>query len=314
MTLQSKGKLSMNSALKLNQNALVPVKKQVPAKRSSGDPWQNYLRQVRSTPLLTQEEEHEYATKWHENGDPLARDRLIGSHLRLVVKVAHTFQRQWTNLLDLVQEGNVGLIEAIHRYDPYRSVRFSTYARYWIRAMILRFLLDNWSLIRVGGSRAGRRMFFQLQKERQELSSRGIDPSTAQIAERTGIPEEEIALIASHLDRQILNLDAPVGNEGRSLSETVSEPSRPSPESHAARSEIGALLQGHLQRFGKDLEGRELEIWQRRLMTEDPEPLSALGEDFGVSKQRVGQMEKSLKERLRGSLVRAFGDDLIVDL
>lgn len=304
----------MSSALDQNQNALVPVTKQLPARRSGGDPWQNYLRQVRSTPLLTEEEEHDFATKWHENGDPVARDRLIGSHLRLVVKVAYTFQRQWTNLLDLVQEGNVGLIEALQRYDPYRSVRFSTYARYWIRAMILRFLLDNWSLIRVGGSRAGRRMFFQLQKERQELSSQGIDPSTARIAERTGIPEEEIALIASHLDSPILNLDAPVGAEGRSLSETVSEPARPSPESNAARSEIGNLLQDHLQRFGSELEGRELDIWQRRLMTDDPEPLSALGDDFGVSKQRVGQMEKSIKERLRGSIVRAFGDDLIVDL
>ena len=109
-------------------------------------------------------------------------------------------------------------------------------------------------------------------------------------------------------------MDAPVGAEGRSLSETVSEPARPSPESNAARSEIGSLLQDHLQRFGSELEGRELDIWQRRLMTDDPEPLSALGDDFGVSKQRVGQMEKSIKERLRGSIVRAFGDDLIVDL
>lgn len=304
----------MNSALQPTVNALVPVKPQLPARRSGGDPWQNYLRQVRSTPMLSEEEEHDFATKWAENGDPVARDALIASHLRLVVKVAYTFQRQWTNLLDLVQEGNIGLIEAVQRYDPYRSVRFSTYARYWIRAMILRFLLDNWSLIRVGGSRAGRRMFFQLQKERQELSSQGIDPSTARIAERTGIPEEEVALIASHLDSPILNLDAPVGAEGRSLSETVSEPARPSPESNAARSEIGALLQDHLQRFGAELEGRELAIWHRRLMTDDPEPLSALGEAFGVSKQRVGQMEKSIKQRLRGSLVRSFGDDLIVDL
>lgn len=294
--------------------ALVSTAPLLPVRQGGGDAWSSYLKRIQAAPLLTEEEEHELATKWYENHDPAARDVLLGSHLRLVVSVASKYQRQWSHLPDLVQEGSIGLLEALRRYDPYREVRFSTYAHYWIRAMILRFLLDNWSLVRVGGSRAGRQLFFQLQKERQHLESQGVDASTARIAERTGIPQEEVARIAGHLDRPIMNLDAPVGEEGRSLGETVAEPHRPSPEHQAARSEIGELLRVHLERFGAGLEGRELEIWQRRLMTDDPEPLSRLGDDFGVSKQRVGQMEKGIKERLRGSLVRAFGDDLVVDL
>lgn len=295
---------------------LVPLVPETrPARRTTGDPWSTYLAQVHAYPLLTEEEEKDYTHRWLNDQDTVARDALLTSHLRLVLKVAFKFQRHWSNVRDLVQEGNIGLLEAVQRFDPTRQVRFSTYARYWIRAMILRFLLDNWSLVRIGSSRAGRRLFFQLEKERQALEAQGIEPTARRIAAQTGLPEDEVELIVGHLDGPIMTLDAPMsGASGRSLSEVVPARGTPSPEANAARAEVGELVRAHLQVFAQDLEGRELIIWNRRLVSEDPCSLAELGAEFGVSKQRVGQMEKMVKERLRGSLQRAFGDELTLEL
>ena len=146
-----------------------------------------YLSEVRKYPLLTREEEKEAAIKFVEEGDAQAAERLVTANLRLVIKIAFQYHRQWANVLDLIQEGNVGLVEALSRYDPYREIRFSSYAQYWIRAMILRFLLDNFRLVRLGSTRAGRKLFFQLQKERDRLMAEGINPTHKVLAERLGV-------------------------------------------------------------------------------------------------------------------------------
>ena len=137
--------------------------------RKNKDLLSHYLAEVRKYPLLSREEEKEYAISYQNTGDREAAEKLVTSNLRLVIKIAFQYHRQWANVLDLIQEGNVGLVEALSRYDPYRDIRFSSYAQYWIRAMILRFLLDNFRLVRLGSTRAGRKLFFQLQKERDRL-------------------------------------------------------------------------------------------------------------------------------------------------
>ncbi|HMV66941.1 MAG TPA: sigma-70 family RNA polymerase sigma factor [Myxococcota bacterium] len=288
--------------------------------RSSGgkdDILSSYLAEVRRYSLLSPEEEREVAVRYHETGDPVAAQRLVTANLRLVVKIAFQYHRQWANVLDLIQEGNVGLVEALSRYDPYREIRFSSYAQYWIRAMILRFLLDNFRLVRLGSTRAGRKLFFQLQKERDRLISEGIDPTEARLAERLGVPAKEIQAVDQHMRAPALSLHSPAGDEedGRSLGEVVPETVPQNPEAQAARAELMDLVKDRLDTFAKTLDDeRERTIWHRRLRAQDPESLSTLGEEFGVSKERVRQVEARLKRRLKQYIEQELGTEISFEL
>ena len=278
----------------------------------TGDLLSYYLAEVRRHPLLTPEQEKEYAVAYHERGDKLAGEKLVTSNLRLVIKIAFQYHRQWANVLDLIQEGNIGLVEALSRYDPYREIRFSSYAQYWIRAMILRFLLDNFRLVRLGSTRAGRKLFFQLQKERDRLSAEGIDPTHKMIAERLGVSEKEVDAVDRHMRAPALSLDAPAADEdSRSLAEVVPEKVPNNPESAAGRSQLGGLVKGRLDEFAATLvTEREQAIWERRLVSNDPQSLSQLGNDFGVSKERIRQIEARMKKRLRSYLEKELGSEI----
>ncbi|MCB9682016.1 MAG: sigma-70 family RNA polymerase sigma factor [Alphaproteobacteria bacterium] len=272
-----------------------------------------YLSEVRRYPILSQEEEREVAIRYHEFGDKDAAEKLITSNLRLVIKIAFQYHRQWANVLDLIQEGNVGLVEALSRYDPYREIRFSSYAQYWIRAMILRFLLDNFRLVRLGSTRAGRKLFFQLQKERDRLVAEGIDPTEARLAERLGVAPKEIRAVEQHMRAPALSFHAPAGEDedGRSLAEVVPEATPNNPENNTARSELGSMVKERLDAFATTLtDERERIIWRRRLVATDPESLSTLGEEFGVSKERVRQVEARIKKRLKAYLEGELGDEI----
>jgi len=268
----------------------------------SSDLLSHYLSEIRRYPILEPEEEKELAIRYQETGDPEAAERLVTSNLRLVVKLAFQYHRQWNNVLDLVQEGNLGLVEALSRYDPYRGIRFSSYAQYWIRAMILRFLMDNFRMVRLGSTRAGRKLFFQLQKERERMLKEGLEASTRQLAERLEVKESEVIAVDRHMRAPALSIDSPVGDpsEGRALSDMISDDSVAGPEEIAARTELGTQVRGYLDEFREGLdEERERAIWDERMMANDPVPLSRLGERFGVSKERVRQLEERMRRRLR---------------
>ena len=272
-----------------------------------------YLAEVRRYPLLTPEEEKEFAVRYTESGDKEAAERLVTANLRLVIKIAFQYHRQWANVLDLIQEGNLGLVEALKRYDPYREVRFSSYAQYWIRAMILRFLLDNFRLVKLGSTRAGRKLFFQLQKERDRLIAQGVDPTPKLLGERLGVSEQEVDAVDQHLRAPALSFDAPFGDDadGRTLGEVVPEENPTSPEEAAARSELGARVDAKLAEFEDNLrDDRERLIWERRMRSNSPASLSELGAILAVSKERVRQLEARMKARLKTFLEKAFGDEM----
>ncbi len=294
------------------KQALAPRSNTSPAK-SKDDLLSAYLAEVRRYPLLTPEEEKEAAIAYHEYGDQEAAEKLVTANLRLVIKIAFQFHRQWANVLDLIQEGNVGLVEALSRYDPYREIRFSSYAQYWIRAMIYRFLLDNFRMVRLGSTRAGRKLFFQLQKARDRLIEQGIDPTEARLAEQLGVAPKEIRAVDIHLRAPALSLHAPAGDDpdGRTLGEVVPEDNPQNPENQAANNEFGALVKTQLDEFATTLkDDRERTIWDKRLVAVDPVSLSALGEEFGVSKERVRQVEARMKKRLRAYLEEKLGDEI----
>ena len=292
----------------------VPPLPAAPRGATTADLLQFYLSEVRRYPLLSPEDEKAWAVKYVETGDREAAHRLVTSNLRLVIKIAFQYHRQWANVLDLIQEGNVGLVEALSRYDPSREIRFSSYAQYWIRAMILRFLLDNFRLVRLGSTRAGRKLFFQLQKERDRLVAEGIQPNSRLIAERLGVAEHEVDAVDQHMRAPALSLHGPAGDDpdGRSLSEIVPETIPHNPEDGAARAELSGIVREKLAVFASEQikDERERIIWETRMIAPEPIPLSELGEQFGVSKERIRQVEARLRKKLKEYLEKELGEEI----
>ena len=273
---------------------------------------QAYLTEIRHHPILDRDEEKELAMQYLETQDPNAAKQLVTSNLRLVVKLAFQYHRQWSNVLDLIQEGNMGLVEALSRYDPYRGIRFSSYAQYWIRAMILRYLMDNYRMVRLGSTRHGRKLFFQLNKEKKRLEAMGIKPTSRALSEALDVPEEEVINVDQHMRAPAMSLHAPVGSEeGRELSEVIPDKVEIGPESQAARSELGAQVSEQLSTFAETLrDEREQAIWFERLVSDDPVSLAVLGERFEVSKERIRQIEARIRKRLKQHLTQTLGTEL----
>ncbi|AKU99734.1 RNA polymerase sigma factor RpoH [Labilithrix luteola] len=276
------------------------------------DPMAAYLREIQRHPLLTPEETHELAVKFVESQDPQVAARLVTANLRLVVKIAYEYRRAYKNIMDLVQEGNIGLMQAVKRYDPYRGVKLSSYAAWWIRAYILRFILNNWRLVKLGTTQAQRKLFFNLRKKRNELQAMGIDPTNAEIAKQLNVPESDVAEMDVRLAQSEKSLDAPVGDaDGRAIAKVDMIPSvGAGPEAAMADEELQALVKDKLAEFRKTLTGKDkdLAIFDLRLVSDDPLTLQDLGDRFGISRERVRQLEQRLLARLRDYLKREMGD------
>ena len=295
--------------------------KSVPAVRGSTgvrrqSPLDLYLAEMGKYPLLSPEEERELTLKYFHDGDAQAGRKLVVHNLRLVVKMAYKYRRAWASVLDLIQEGNVGLVEAVGRFDPYKGAKFSTYATFWIRAYMLRYLLEHSRTVRISRTRVGRKLFFQLSRERAKLQAMGIDPGPRLLAERLGVKEEDLEEVARHMDQPEVRLDAPVSGEdpaGGTILDGMATLDV-SPEAEAFRREMSDDIGKALESFGEGLKDeRERVAWEKHLLAEDPMSLSELGEMFGVTKQRMGQIVSALRKRLKTHLVRELGPDVELD-
>lgn len=281
------------------------------------DPMAAYMAEVRRHPLLTREEEHELAVRWVEEDDQDAGRKLVTSNLRLVVKIAHEYRRAYHNLLDLVQEGNVGLVKAVQKFDPYRGVKLSTYSGWWIRAYILKYILNNWRLVKIGTTQNQRKLFFNLRKQRAALEAAGIEPSAENIAKELDVSEKEVTEMERRMAAPDMSLDAPLSGDDGDGSRTrldMIEDDYGDPEDSVDAAGFKSLMQSKLLAFGADLEGRELEIFSDRLMSEEPVTLQELGDRWGVSRERARQVEKRMILRLRAYLQQELGDAVQVAL
>ncbi len=281
------------------------------------DPMAAYMAEVRRHPLLTREEEHELAVRWVEEDDQEAGAKLVTSNLRLVVKIAHEYRRAYQNLLDLVQEGNVGLVKAVKKFDPYRGVKLSTYSGWWIRAYILKYILNNWRLVKIGTTQNQRKLFFNLRKQRAALEAAGIEPSSEAIANALDVPEKDVVEMERRMAAPDMSLDTPLGGEDGDGTRTrldLIEDDYADPEDNVDAAEFKSLMSSKLVAFGADLEGRELEIFSDRLMADDPVTLQELGDRWGVSRERARQVEKRMILRLRAYLQQELGDAVQVAL
>jgi len=280
---------------------------------SKRDPLAAYMRDVQRYSLLTPTEEHDLAVKYVADGDVDAARELVTSNLRLVVKIAYDYRRAYKNILDLIQEGNIGLMQAVKKYDPYKGVKLSSYAAWWIRAYILRYILNTHRMVKLGTTQAQRKLFFNLKKEKARLSAMGIEPTPELIAERLSVKVDEVIQMDRRMSAGDASLDAPVGSgDGRSVARIDLLQSGGSRiDDVLAEEELGGMLRDKIHEFGATLEGKEEKIFRERLVAEDPRTLQDLGKGFGVSRERVRQIEKRLKQKLKAYLTAELGSGVL---
>jgi RNA polymerase sigma-32 factor len=274
------------------------------------DPLSRYLAEIRRFPLLSREDETVIAKRYTQTHDREDAYRLVTANLRLVVKIAMEFARASKNLLDLIQEGNVGLMEAVKNFDPYRGIRFPSYAVWWIRAYIYRYLINNWRLVKIGTTQAQRKLFFNLKKETDRLEAEGFTPQPKLIAQRMGVKESEVREMQERMSQSEVSLDQPVPNtEDTRLLDVIPDSDPDSnPETATAEDEFRQFAREKVAEFAGQLEGKDKEIFEARLLSEDPVTLQEIGEKFGISRERVRQIENRLKKRFKDFIKGEAGE------
>ena len=292
----------------------------VPVARSgAADSLHLYIREISKFPFLKPDEEYALARKVIDENDPDAGFRLVSSHLRLVVKIAMDFQRRWMqNVLDLIQEGNVGLMRAVHKFDPEKGIKFSYYAAFWIKAYILKFIMDNWRMVKVGTTQAQRKLFYNLNKERQKLIAQGFDPDTAMLSKSLNVSEKQVLEMEQRMDGSDVSLDAPVSTDGAPGTSRIEllPALEPGVEDILADNQIAHMVRDKLATIVPLLSDKEAYILEHRLLTDEPVTLREIGEKYDITRERVRQIEARLLQKVRDHLfkeIKDFSQDWIAE-
>lgn len=274
----------------------------------------HYLAEIRKYPFLSKEDEFRLAVDYKEKKDMDALIKLILSNLRVVVSIAFEYKDTHLNLSDLIQEGNIGLMQSLKKFDPYRGVRLYTYASWWIRAYILRYIINNWRLVKIGTTESQRKLFYNLMKEKQRLEAQGLESSPKLLAEKLQVKEKDVIEMSERLGNWELSLDQPVyeGSEETLLGHII--PGGINVEEILEEKELKNLFVEKLKEFSKTLNKRDLEILQRRILSTNPETLDDIGKRNRISKERVRQIEKKIFQRIKEFMKKEIKDfDIIKD-
>ncbi|MGD9076944.1 MAG: RNA polymerase factor sigma-32 [Desulfobacteraceae bacterium] len=295
-----KGRLS-----KGNQVELAPMVRPEDRALVPYDPLQLYLLEIKHYKLLTREEEIELAIRVREKNDKRAAMKLVTSNLRLVVKIAMDFHRYWTkSLLDLIQEGNVGLLQAVRKFDPYRGIKFSYYASFWIKAYMLKFIMENWKLVKIGTTQTQRKLFFNLAKERDKLMAQGFEPEPRLLAERLDVKEEEVMEMSQRLGGGEVSLNAPMSHDGKEVfGSFLPDPNEMAIDEQLSEKQSRTLLIQKLAEYREKLSGKELDIFDNRIMAENPLTLQQLGDKYHISRERVRQIQERIIKNIKKWLI-----------
>ena len=263
------------------------------------DPLQQYLAEIRKHPLLTPEEEYELAVRYFHTRDVDAAHKLALGNLRLVIKIAFEFARYYQNVMDLIQEGNIGLMQSIKKYDPFKGVKLSTYAAWWIRAYVLKYIMHNFRIYKIGTNQAQKKLFYKLNQEYERIKALGETPTPKLLAEHFDVRESDVIEMQQIFQNEELSLDAPIGDDSETpFMHFFSAQERPVDE-QLAETQLMELFTEKLEEFSKRLEDKERSILQKRLLSEKPETLQEIGDAFGISRERVRQIESRLIKKLR---------------
>jgi RNA polymerase sigma-32 factor len=288
--------------------ALIPSSALVPRDRAL-DPLALYLQEIKKFQPLTPEEEFELARRYRDEHDEKAAFTLITANLRLVVRIAMDFQRRWMkNVLDLIQEGNIGLIKAVQKFDPDKGIKFSYYAAFWIKAYILKFIMDNWRMVKIGTTQAQRKLFYNLSKERQRLQSLGYDPDTSTMAKNLQVSEADIVEMGQRLGQNDLSLDMQVGDDSDSTPLDFIPALEAHVEDRMASEEMSELLLHNIEALKAELNDKERDILESRLLAETPVTLREIGEKYGITRERVRQIEARLLQKIKERMQQTIHD------
>ncbi len=266
------------------------------------DPLRKYLAEVSRYHVLSRDEEFEVAKRIYEEKDKDAVQKLVMSNLKLVVKIALEYYSTYINILDLIQEGNVGLLHAVKKYNPYKGTKFSTYSSFWIRAYILKYIMDSWSLVKIGTTQSQRKLFYRLNKEKQKLEALGIFPAPKLLASTLDVKEEEVEDMQKRLAYADVSMETPIHSES---DDTILDmmKSDENVEEIVADKEKDAIIISRVKEFKKTLNEKELYIFEHRILSEEPITLQEIGAHFDISRERARQIEnrvlKKFKERFK---------------
>ena len=268
-----------------------------------------YLQDVNTYKLLEQKETEALVIRYQRDNDQEAGNELVTANLRLVVKIAGDFQKYWTNnFLDLVQEGNIGLIKAIKKFEPERGIKFSYYATFWIRAYILKFIMDNWRLVKLGTTQVQRKLFYKLNKEKKALESQGIKPESQLLAKRLDVKEIDIIEMEQRFNGPDLSLESPVSPDSPTEHKDMLFENGPSVEELAAKREIIEKIKNVLDKQKDSYCDRERVILKDRLLQDDSRSLKNIAEEFQISRERIRQIEARLLKKIGKTLQREMPD------
>lgn len=270
---------------------------------ASTDPLAMYLNEIRRYKVLTREEEMALAKKYFESKDPAAAEALVKSNLRFVVKVAADYSKFGAKMIDLIQEGNVGLMHAVREFNPYKGARLITYAVWWIRGYIQEYLMRQYSMVRIGTTQNQRKLFYQLQKEKDALDAMGIEPNAALISSRLGIPEDEVRDMAMRMSGRDVSLDRPVDDEGSTSFGDLQKSRDDEPlDENLARLEQLEILKAKIEEIRPELSERERIILDERILNDDPLTLQEIGEKHGITREAVRQMEARVLKKIKAKM------------
>lgn len=277
------------------------------------DTFEHYMTQVNRFDLLSKEEEKRLARRLRDQGDLAAAHSLICANLRFVVKVAHEYKGYGIRLLDLVQEGNIGLMNAVKKFDPDRGIRLITYAVWWIRAYMQNFIMRSWSLVKIGTTQAQRKLFFKLGQTRNALRNLTGDEDYEEIANELDVNQDVVLEMSQRLGQRDASLDLPLGNESEfSLMDTLAD-DRDNQEASLLNTESQTHATTLISKALETLKPRERAIVEQRLLTETPRTLQELADDFGISRERVRQVEQKALQKLKGPLEEFAANEYVIN-
>ena len=272
---------------------------------TSKDPISVYLQEIRRYPVLTREQELEIAKRYFETKDPEAAQALVTANLRFVVKVAAEYSKFGARLIDLVQEGNMGLMHAVRDFNPYKGVRLITYAVWWIRGYIQEYLMKQYSLVKIGTTQNQKKLFYRLQREKDALDALGENPDIAMIGTKLGIPAAEVQEMAQRLRGRDVSLSQTIDDDSKSSLMDFQKSGDENPDELLSKHEELGLLRDRIEKLRPNLSERELILLEERLLADDPLTLQEIGERYGITREAVRQMEVRLLEKIRKSLIES---------
>ena len=273
---------------------------------TSADPLVMYLNEIRHYKVLTKEEETALAKKYFESKDPAAAEALVKANLRFVVKIAAEYSKFGAKMIDLIQEGNVVLMHAVREFNPYKGARLITYAVWWIRGYIQEYLMRQYSMVRIGTTQNQRKLFYQLQKEKEALDAMGIEPNTALISSRLGIPEDEVRDMAMRMSGRDVSLDRPVDEDSSTSLGDLQKDTHDQPlDEVLANEEQLEILKKKIEEIRPELSDREKIILDERILNDEPLTLQEIGEKYGITREAVRQMEARLLKKIKAKMEEA---------